>query len=155
MTIKGSILRLIEKNYDGKLRTIVIIKIGTYVNKNQNNELAIFFNENKLHLLNDFGVDDTVIVECTTLCFTNDNHRFYNYILGQSIKFDVIHYPFYRKKYMGKKMEMQKNKVVFDADFEYENMILQGWTNAGLIEAGYVKRKPVESKLENNGKENI
>ena len=56
---------------------------------------------------------------------------------------------------MGKKMEMQKNKVVFDADFEYENMILQGWTNAGLIEAGYVKRKPVESKLENNGKENI
>jgi len=79
MTIKGSILRIIEKNYDGKLRTVVILKIGTYVNKNQNNELAIFFNETKLHLLNDFGVDDTVIIECTTLSFTNDNHRFYNY----------------------------------------------------------------------------
>jgi hypothetical protein len=62
MTIKGNILRLIEKNYDGKLRTVVILKIGTYVNKNQNNELAIFFNENKLHLLNDFGVDDAVII---------------------------------------------------------------------------------------------
>lgn len=141
MTIKGNILRMIEKNYDGKLRTVVILKIGTYVNKNQNNELAIFFNETKRHLLNDFGVDDTVIIECTTLSFTNDNHRFYNYILGHSVRFDVSHYPYYRKKYMGKKLEIQKSKVVFDSDFDYEKMILEGWTNAGLIEAGYVKKK--------------
>lgn len=141
MTIKGNIVRLIEKNYDGKLRTVVIVKIGTYINKNQNNELAIFFNENKRHLLNDFGFDDTVIIECTTLSFTNDNHRFYNYILGQSIRFDVVHYPFYRKKYMGKKLEKLKNQVVFELDFDYEKMILEGWTNAGLLEAGYVKKK--------------
>jgi hypothetical protein len=141
MTIKGNILRLIEKNYDGKLRTVVILKIGTYVNKNQNNELAIFFNENKLHLLNDFGVDDAVIIECTTLSFTNDNHRFYNYILGQSVRFDVAHYPFYRKKHLGKKLEIMKDKVCFEPDFDYEKMILEGWTNAGLIEAGYVTKK--------------
>lgn len=141
MTIKGNILRIIEKNYDGKLRTIVVLKIGTYINKNQNNELTIFFNENKRHLLNDFGVDDTVIIECTTLSFTNDNHRFYNYILGQSVRFDVVHYPFYRKKHLGKKLERMKNQVVFEPDFDYEKMILEGWTNAGLIEAGYVKKK--------------
>ena len=141
MTIKGTILKMIEKNYNGKLRTIVMLKIGTYVNKNQNNELAIFFNENKLHLLDGFGYDDTVIIECTTLSFTNDNHRFYNYILGQSIRFDVIHYPFYRKKHMGKKLEIQKSKVSFEPDFDYEKMILDGWTNAGLLEAGYVKKK--------------
>ena len=141
MTIKGGILEIIEKNYDGKLRTVVILKIGTYVNKNQNNQLAIFFNENKRHLLNDFGVDDTIIVECTTLSFTNDNHRFYNYILGQSVRFDVSHYPFYRKKYMGKKLDRLKNQVVFEPDFDYEKMILEGWTNAGLLEAGYVKKK--------------
>ena len=92
MTIKGCILNLIEKDYNGKLRTVVIIRIGTYVNKNQNNELAIFFNENKKHLLADFGVKDEVIITCTTLSFTNDNHRFYNYILGQSICFDVSHF---------------------------------------------------------------
>ena len=51
MTVKGCILNLIEKNYNGKLRTVVIVRIGTYINKNQNNELAIFFNENKKHLL--------------------------------------------------------------------------------------------------------
>jgi hypothetical protein len=141
MTIKGNIVRLIEKDYNGKLRTVVMIKIGTYINKNQNNELAIFFNENKLHLLNDFGVDDTVIIECTTLSFTNDNHRFYNYIMGQSLRFDVSHYPFYRKKYMGKKMENLKSKVEIPGDFDYEKMILEGWTNSGLIEAGYVKKK--------------
>ena len=141
MTIKGGILEIIEKNYDGKLRTVVILKIGTYVNKNQNNQLAIFFNENKRHLLNDFGVDDTIIVECTTLSFTNDNHRFYNYILGQSVRFDVSHYPFYRKKYMGKKLDRLKKQVVFEPDFDYEKMILEGWTNAGLLEAGYVKKK--------------
>jgi hypothetical protein len=141
MTIKGGIVEIIEKNYDGKLRTVVILKIGTYVNKNQNNQLTIFFNENKRHLLNDFGVNDTVIVECTTLSFTNDNHRFYNYILGQSVRFDVSHYPFYRKKYMGKKLDRLKNQVVFDSDFDYDKMILEGWTNAGLLEAGYVKKK--------------
>ena len=141
MTVKGGIVEIIEKNYDGKLRTVVILKIGTYVNKNQNNRLAIFFNEDKLHLLNDFGVDDTVIVECTTLSFTNDNHRFYNYILGQSVRFDVSHYPFYRKKYMGKKLDRLKNQVVFEPDFDYDKMILEGWTNAGLLEAGYVKKK--------------
>lgn len=141
MTIKGNILRLIEKNYDGKLRTVVIVKIGTYVNKNQNNELAIFFNETKLHLLNDFGVDDTVVIECTTSSFTNDNHRFYNYILGQSVRFDVVHYPFYRKKHLGKKLEKMKDRVCFEPDFDYEKMILEGWTNAGLIEAGYVTKK--------------
>ena len=140
MTIKGNIIKLIEKNYDGKLRTVVILKIGTYINKNQNNELTIFFNENKLHLLNDFGVDDTVIIECTTLSFTNDNHRFYNYILGQSVRFDVSHYPYYRKLYAGKKLEKMKDKVEVPADFDYEQMILEGWTNAGLIEAGYVKK---------------
>lgn len=140
MTIKGSIISLIEKDYNGKLRTVCIIKIGTYVNKNQNNELAIFFNENKRHLLNDFGVDDTVIIECSTLSFTNDNHRFYNYIMGQSIRFDVSHYPFYRKKYMGKKLEMFKSKVEIPADLDYDKMILEGWTNQGLIEAGYVKK---------------
>ena len=42
---------------------------------------------------------------------------------------------------MGKKLEKMKSKVVFDADFDYEKMILEGWTNAGLIEAGYVKKK--------------
>lgn len=141
MTIKGCILNLIEKNYHGKLRTVVIVRIGTYINKNQNNELAIFFNENKKHLLSDFGVKDEVIITCTTLSFTNDNHRFYNYILGQSICFDVSHYPYYRKRLMGKKLEMMKSKVVFDADFDYDKMILEGWTNAGLIEAGYVKKK--------------
>ena len=141
MTIKGCILNLIEKDYNGKLRTVVIIRIGTYVNKNQNNELAIFFNENKKHLLADFGVKDEVIITCTTLSFTNDNHRFYNYILGQSICFDVSHYPYYRKRLMGKKLEKMKSKVVFDADFDYEKMIFEGWTNAGLIEAGYVKKK--------------
>lgn len=141
MTVKGGIVEIIEKNYDGKLRTVVILKIGTYVNKNQNNRLAIFFNEDKLHLLNDFGVDDTVIVECTTLSFTNDNHRFYNYILGQSVRFDVSHYPFYRKKYMGKKLDRLKSQVVFEPDFDYDKMILEGWTNAGLLEAGYVKKK--------------
>jgi len=66
MTIKGLILQIIEKNYNGKLRTVVVLKIGTYVNKNQNNELTIFFNEDKRHLMNDFGVDDTVVIECTT-----------------------------------------------------------------------------------------
>lgn len=141
MTIKGGILQIIEKNYNGKLRTVVVVKIGTYVNKNQNNELAIFFNETKRHLLNDFGVNDTVIIECTTLFFTNDDHRFYNYILGQSVRFDVSHYPFYRKKYMGKKLDRLKNQVVFDTDFDYEKMILEGWTNAGLLEAGYVTKK--------------
>ena len=141
MTIKGCILNLIEKNYNGKLRTVVIVRIGTYINKNQNNELAIFFNENKKHLLSDFGVQDEVIITCTTLSFTNDNHRFYNYILGQSICFNVSHYPYYSKRHMGKKLEKMKSKVVFDADFDYEKMILEGWTNAGLIEAGYVKKK--------------
>ena len=141
MTIKGCILNLIEKNYNGKLRTVVIVRIVTYINKNQNNELAIFFNENKKHLLSDFGVQDEVIITCTTLSFTNDNHRFYNYILGQSICFNVSHYPYYRKRHMGKKLEKMKSKVVFDADFDYEKMILEGWTNAGLIEAGYVKKK--------------
>ena len=141
MTIKGCILNLIEKDYNGKLRTVVIVRIGTYINKNQNNELAIFFNENKKHLLSDFGVQDEVIITCTTLSFTNDNHRFYNYILGQSICFNVSHYPYYRKRHMGKKLEKMKSNVVFDADFDYEKMILEGWTNAGLIEAGYVKKK--------------
>ena len=141
MTIKGCILNLIEKNYDGKLRTVVIVRIGTYVNKNQNNELAIFFNETKLHLLNDFGVNDSVVIECTTLSFTNDNHRFYNYILGQSVRFDVYQTPFYRKKILGKKLEKMKNEVSFEADFDYEKMIFEGWTNAGLIEAGYVNKK--------------
>lgn len=141
MTVKGCILNLIEKNYNGKLRIVVIVRIGTYINKNQNNELAIFFNENKKHLLSDFGVQDEVIITCTTLSFTNDNHRFYNYILGQSICFNVSHYPYYRKRHMGKKLEKMKSKVVFDADFDYEKMILEGWTNAGLIEAGYVKKK--------------
>jgi|688.fasta_scaffold52041_8 hypothetical protein len=141
MTIKGNIIKVIEKNYDGKLRTVVILKIGTYINKNQNNELTLFFNENKRHLLNDFGVNDTVVVECTTLSFTNDNHRFYNYILGQSIRFDVSHYPYYRKLYTGKKLDKMKDKVEIPADFDYDKMILEGWTNAGLIEAGYVKRK--------------
>lgn len=141
MTIKGNIVRIIEKNYHGKLRTVCVVKIGTFINKNQNNQLAIFFNENKLHLLNDFGVSDTVIIECTTLSFTNDGERFYNYIMGQSVRFDVSHYPFYRKKYMGNKLEKMKNKVVFEPDFDYEKMILEGWTNAGLLEAGYVKKK--------------
>jgi hypothetical protein len=34
-----------------------------------------------------------------------------------------------------------KDKVEIPADFDYDKMILEGWTNAGLIEAGYVKRK--------------
>lgn len=141
MTIKGQILRLIEKNYAGKLRTVVVVKIGTYVNKSQNNELTLFFNESKRHLLNDFGVNDTVIVDCSTLSFTNDDHRFYNYIMGNSVRFDVSHYPFYRKKYMGKKLDKMKNKVEIPADFEYDKMIFDGWTHAGLLEAGYVKKK--------------
>lgn len=141
MTIKGNIVRIVDKNYHGKLRTVVILKIGTYVNKNQNNQLAVFFNEDKLHLVKDFGVDDTVVVECTTLSFTNDDHRFYNYIFGQSIRFDVSHYPFYRKKHLGKKLENMKSKVDVPSDFDYDKMILEGWTNAGLIEAGYVKKK--------------
>jgi hypothetical protein len=141
MTIKGNVVNIIEKNYAGKLRTVVIVKIGTFINKNQNNQLAIFFNEDKRHLMDDFGVDDTVVIECTTLSFTNDNHRFYNYIMGQSVRFDVSHYPFYRKKHMGRKLEKMKSKVEIPGDFDYEKMILEGWTNAGLIEAGYVKKK--------------
>jgi len=141
MTIKGIIRSIIEKNYQGKLRTIVILKIGAYVNKNENNELAIFFNENKRHLMDDFGVDDTVMIDCATLSFTNDNHRFYNYIMGQSIRFDVSHYPFYRKKYMGKKLEKIKDKLEIPADFDFDKMIFDGWTASGLLEAGYVKRK--------------
>jgi hypothetical protein len=141
VTIKGNIVNIIEKNYAGKLRTIVVLKVGTFINRNQNNELAIFFDDYKRHLINDFGVDDTVIIECTTLFFTNDNHRFYNYIMGQSVRFDVSHYPFYRKKYMGKKLLKMKNSVVIPEDLDYDKMILEGWTNAGLVEAGYVKRK--------------
>ena len=141
MTIKGCILNLIEKNYNGKLRTVVIVRIGTYINKNQNNELAIFFNENKKHLLSDFGVQDEVIITCTTLSFTNDNHRFYNYILGQSICFNVSHYPYYRKRHMGKKLESMKKNVEIPTDFDFDKMILEGWTAAGLLEAGYVKKK--------------
>ena len=141
MTIKGCILNLIEKDYNGKLRTVVIIRIGTYVNKNQNNELAIFFNENKKHLLADFGVKDEVIITCTTLSFTNDNHRFYNYILGQSICFNVSHYPYYRKKHIGKKLESMKKNVEIPTDFDFDKMILEGWTAAGLLEAGYVEKK--------------
>jgi hypothetical protein len=34
-----------------------------------------------------------------------------------------------------------KDKVCFEPDFDYEKMILEGWTNAGLIEAGYVTKK--------------
>ena len=45
MIIKGCILNLIEKNYDGKLRTVVILRVGTYINKNQNNELEIIVEE--------------------------------------------------------------------------------------------------------------
>jgi hypothetical protein len=33
-----------------------------------------------------------------------------------------------------------KDKVCFEPDFDYEKMI-EGWTNAGLIEAGYVTKK--------------
>jgi len=141
IVIKGCIKSIIEKNYDGKLRSVVIVKIGSYQNKNLNNELAIFFNENKRHLLNDFDVNDMVLIDCNTLSFTNDNHRFYNYILGQSVRFDVSHYPYYRRKYLGKKLEKMINKVDFPADFDYEKMILEGWTNAGLLEAGYVSKK--------------
>jgi hypothetical protein len=140
MVIKGYILNIIEKNYDGKLRNVVIVSTGVYVNKNMNNELAIFFNENKIHLLDDFAKGDDVLIDCNTLSFTNDNHRFYNYILGQRIRFDVSNYPYYKKKGMMKTLEKMRSKVEFDADFDYEAMVLDGWTNAGLVEAGYVKR---------------
>ena len=66
--------------------------------------------KNKKHLLADFGVKDEVIITCTTLSFTNDNHRFYNYILGQSICFNVSNYPYYRKRHMGKKLEKMKSE---------------------------------------------
>lgn len=141
ITIKGDIVQLIEKNYEGKLRTVVVLKIGTYIGKSQNNQLTIFFNENKRHLLADFAENDTVIIECTTLSFTNDNHRFYNYILGNSVRFDVSHYSYNRKKQMGDKLEKMKSKLNIPDDFDYEKMILNGWTSAGLIEAGYVKKK--------------
>ena len=141
MTIKGNITQIIQKNYSGKLRTVVIVRIGTYVNKNQNNELAIFFNENKRHLLDDFAKTDSVVIECNTLCFTNDGNRFYNYIMGDYIRFDVSHYPYYRKKHIGKKLEAMKKNVVIPTDFDFDKMILEGWTAAGLLEAGYVKKK--------------
>jgi len=141
LCIKGCIAKIIEKNYEGKLRSVVIVKIGAYINKNINNELAIFFNENKRHLLNDFSENDYVLIDCNTLSFTNDNHRFYNYIMGHSVRFDVSNYPYYRRKSIGKKFEKMITQVEFPTDFDYEKMILDGWTNAGLIEAGYVTKK--------------
>jgi hypothetical protein len=141
MIITGVILNIIEKNYDGRFRNVVHLKIGPCVSKSLNNELFIFFNENNLHLLDDFAADDRVFIKCNTLAFAKENNAFYNNIVGQEIRFDVSHYPYYRRKIMGKKFQLNKDKIVCPDGFDYEKMIMDGWTNAGLIEAGYVTKK--------------
>ena len=42
---------------------------------------------------------------------------------------------------MGKKLEKVKAKLNIPDDFDYDKMIFDGWTYAGLIEAGYVTKK--------------
>lgn len=146
LVVRGVVKDIIYRNYGSKSRGILILGIGKYLGVQSNNELGIFFNEDRLHLLNEFSAKDYVVVTCQTLFFTNDNQRFYNYIIGVYIKFDVLQYPYFSKKFSDERINEMLSKVDVPEGLDYREMIKDGWTNMGLIEAGYVTRKKKDLK---------
>lgn len=142
MIVKGCILKIVEHIHNGKLRVVVVLRTNDPADPYLNNQLAVYFTKFNKYLLEDFSVDDMVLIDCKSHLYTNEEKNLYiSYITGKSIRFDTSQYPYYRKKAMGRKYERMQNRIIVPEDFDYEKMIMNGWTNEGLIEAGYVKRK--------------